>query len=210
MNELPTFSTAENGQTSFNWQERNRHRNDRLFFCHLMERTIADPVALQAAAWRKELGLRGKIVAGRMHISLVGLGDHDGLPEGLVELAGHIGSMIVAKPFNVSFDRLSAFGGGALVLRSTDGSPSLQEFWRNLTAVISDSPLGPFLTKSIEPHVTLLRDRVRVPKVREMTIDPIVWTVREFALVHSFIRESRYEVPHRWQLTGQDDSVAGM
>ena len=137
MNELPTFSTAENGQTSFNWQERNRHRNDRLFFCHLMERTIADPVALQAAAWRKELGLRGKIVAGRMHISLVGLGDHDGLPEGLVELAGHIGSMIVAKPFNVSFDRLSAFGGGALVLRSTDGSPSLQEFWRNLTAVIS-------------------------------------------------------------------------
>lgn len=209
MNELPTFSTAANGQTGFNWQERNKRRPlDRLFFCHLMERTVADPVALQATAWCQELGLRGKIIAD--HISLVGLGDHDGLPEGLVEFARHIGSMIVAKPFDVSFDRLCAFGGGALVLRSSDGNPSLQEFWRNLTAVISDTPLKLFLTKSIEPHVTLLRDRVGVPKIRERTIDPISWTVRGFALVHSFIQEGRYEVPHRWQLTGQDDAQPAM
>ncbi|MDF3153509.1 2'-5' RNA ligase [Mesorhizobium sp. M7A.F.Ca.CA.001.09.2.1] len=209
MNELPTFNTAENGQTSFNWHERNRRRRtDRLFFCHLMDGTIADPIALQATAWRQELGLKGKTIAD--HISLVGLGDHDGLPEGLVELAHHIGSMIVAKPFDVSFDRLCAFGGGALVLRNSDGNPSLQEFWRNLTAVISDSPLKLFLTKSIEPHVTLLRDKVGVPKIRERAIEPISWTVRDFALVQSFIQEGRYEVPHRWQLTGQDDARPAM
>ncbi|MER8444068.1 2'-5' RNA ligase [Mesorhizobium sp. M1066] len=209
MNELPTFNTAENGQTSFNWHERSRRRRtDRLFFCHLMEGAIADPIALQATTWRQELGLKGKIVAN--HISLVGLGDHDGLPEGLVELAHHIGSMIVAKPFDVSFDRLCAFGGGALVLRNSDGNPSLQEFWRNLTAVISDSPLKLFLTKSIEPHVTLLRDKVGVPKIRERAIDRISWTVRDFALVQSFIQEGRYEVPYRWQLTGQDDARPAM
>ncbi|WP_348630340.1 2'-5' RNA ligase family protein, partial [Mesorhizobium sp. M7A.F.Ca.CA.001.05.1.1] len=116
----------------------------------------------------------------------------------------------VAKPFDVSFDRLCAFGGGALVLRNSDGNPSLQEFWRNLTAVISDSPLKLFLTKSIEPHVTLLRDKVGVPKIRERAIEPISWTVRDFALVQSFIQEGRYEVPHRWQLTGQDDARPAM
>ncbi|MES0209537.1 2'-5' RNA ligase family protein [Mesorhizobium sp. M0028] len=50
--------------------------------------------------------------AERLHISLVGLGDYDGLPEELVEIARHVASMVQAKPFEVSFDRLSAFGGG--------------------------------------------------------------------------------------------------
>ena len=55
--------------------------------------------------------------------------DHDGYPEALVESACRIGSMVAAKPFEVSFDRLSAFGGGSLVLRGGSGSnPALQEF----------------------------------------------------------------------------------
>lgn len=211
MNELPTFRTAENGQTSFNWQELDRCSNDRLFLATLLERTVAAPLALKAAAWSRELGLRGRLVStDHMHISLVGLGDHDGLPEGLVELARHVGSMIEAKPFDVSFDCLSAFGGGALVLRGNDSVPPLQAFWRNLAAVIADSPLRPFVTNSIEPHVTLLRDKVRVRKVHERAIDPICWTVRDFVLIHSFIRQGRYEVLGRWQLNGQDDAVASM
>ncbi|WP_240547044.1 2'-5' RNA ligase family protein [Mesorhizobium tianshanense] len=157
------------------------------------------------------MGLRGILFqAERLHISLVGLGDHDGLPGGLVEIACRIGTMIEAKPFDVSFDWLSAFGGGALVLRGSDGAPSLQAFWRNLAAVIADSPLKPFVTNSIEPHVTLLRDEVRVPRVRERIVEPIGWTVRDFVLIHSLIRQGLYKELGRWQLNGHDDSLAAM
>ncbi|MER9301189.1 2'-5' RNA ligase family protein [Mesorhizobium sp. M0621] len=177
----------------------------------LAESTIAGPLARKAIALNRELGLQGWLVPEKhIHISLIGLGDHNGYPEGLVEIARHVGSMIVAKPFEVSFDRLSAFGGGSLVLRNSDGNPPLQKFWRDLTSVISDSPLEPFLTKSIEPHVTLLRDEVRVPKIRERSIDPIGWTVRDFTLIHSLIRKGVYRELGRWQLSGQDDAVAAM
>ncbi|CAH2400286.1 hypothetical protein MES4922_230243 [Mesorhizobium ventifaucium] len=43
---------------------------------------------------------------------------------------------------------------------------SVASLLRNLFAVVDDSPLKPFVTNSVEPHVTLLRDRLRVPKVR--------------------------------------------
>ncbi|MER8726384.1 hypothetical protein [Mesorhizobium sp. M1027] len=100
----------------------------------LAESAVAGPLARKAIALNRELRLQGWFVPeNHIHISLVGLGDHDGYPEKLVEIARHIGSMIVAKPFDISFDRLTAFGGGSLVLRNGDSNPALQEFWRNLT-----------------------------------------------------------------------------
>ncbi|MGX7871834.1 2'-5' RNA ligase family protein [Mesorhizobium sp. ORM6] len=59
--------------------------------------------------------MRGRLTpAEQMHITLIGLGG--GKPEAVVEIARHVGLLIQAKPFDVCFDRLSAFGGGALVL----------------------------------------------------------------------------------------------
>ncbi|MER9072142.1 2'-5' RNA ligase family protein [Mesorhizobium sp. M0904] len=171
MSGQPAFGAANNGQTFFRWERSKRRFDDRIFFAILAESAVAGPLARKAIALNRELGLQGWFVPEKhIHISLVGLGDHDGYPEELVEIARHIGSMIVAKPFDVSFDRLTAFGGGSLVLRNGDSNPALQEFWRNLTALISDSPLKLFLTKSIEPHVTLLRDEVRVPRISR-TVD---------------------------------------
>ncbi|MER8835797.1 2'-5' RNA ligase family protein [Mesorhizobium sp. M0909] len=211
MSGQPAFGTANNGQTFFRWEGSKRRFDDRIFFAILAESAVAGPLARKAIALDRELGLQGWFVPeNHIHISLVGLGDHDGYPEKLVEIARHIGSMIVAKPFDVSFDRLTAFGGGSLVLRNGDSNPALQEFWRNLTALISDSPLKLFLTKSIEPHVTLLRDEVRVPRIRERSIDPIGWTVRDFVLIHSVIGKGIYRESARWQLNGQDDALAGM
>ncbi|MBZ9802594.1 2'-5' RNA ligase family protein [Mesorhizobium sp. ES1-6] len=206
------MGTAKNGQMFCRRDESERHFDDRIFFAILAESAIAGPLACKAVALERELGLQGWLVPeDHIHISLVGLGDHDGFPQKLVEIAGHIGSMVIAKPFEVSFDRLSAFGGGSLVLRGGSGSnPALQGFWRNLAALISDSPLKGFLTKSIEPHVTLLRDEARAPKIRERSIDPVRWWVRDFVLIHSLIGKGIYEERGRWQLTGRDDSLAGM
>jgi RNA 2',3'-cyclic 3'-phosphodiesterase len=210
MSGQPAFGTAKNGQAFFRWEQAGKHLH-RLFFAILVGSAIAGRLARKAIALNREFGLQGWLVPeNHIHISLVGLGGHEEYPQELVETACHIGSMIVAKPFEVSFDRLSAFGGGALVLRGSDGNPSLQKFWRDLTAVISDSPLKPFLTRSIEPHVTLLRDEVGVPRIRERSIDPVGWTVRDFVLIHSLIGKGAYKQPGRWRLTGQDDALPAM
>ncbi|WP_292231615.1 2'-5' RNA ligase family protein [Mesorhizobium sp.] len=193
------------------WDEPNLDRNDRLFFGILVESAIADALASRAIAWQRELGLGGKLVRARhLHISLLMLGDHDGLPKPLVDAACRAGSLVRAQAFDVTFDRLSAFGGGALVLRGNNGIPPLQAFWRALASVLSDSPLKPYVPNSIEPHVTLLRDKASVAKVDERSIEPIGWTVREFVLMHSFLRKDRYQVCGRWQLGGKDDALAAM
>ncbi|UCI06985.1 2'-5' RNA ligase family protein [Mesorhizobium sp. B1-1-8] len=211
MDELPSFGIGKNGQTFFRWGEPDLHRNDRLFFAILLESTVALPLEERAAVWQRDLQLRGKLIpAKQMHISLVGLGDHDGLPRPLVDAACCAGALVRAHAFNVSFDRLSAFGGGALVLRGSDGIPPLQTFWRSLGAVLIDSPLKPFVATSFEPHITLLRDKARVPKVDERPIEPIGWTVRDFVLIHSFLRQGRYQICGRWQLSSQDDVLAVM
>ncbi|WP_292242531.1 2'-5' RNA ligase family protein [Mesorhizobium sp.] len=172
MNELPSFGIGQNGQTFFRWDEPDQNRRHHVFFAVLVEKPINALLAKKRVSFRRELGLRGTLIPeSHIHITLVGLGYHQRRPAGLIGVARHIGSLIQARPFEVSLDRLSAFGGGALVLRSSDSSPVLQAFWCNLSAVIDDSPLKPFVSKSIEPHVTLLRDRQRVPKVRERALN---------------------------------------
>lgn len=211
MNELPSFGIGKQGQTFFRWDEPDQRRNDRLFFAIILGSTVATPLALRAAGWQRELGLRGKLIpAEQLHISLFGLGDHDGLPMSLVEAACRAGGLVQAASFDVSFDRLAAFGGGALVLRGSDGIPPLQTFWHSFGATLADSPLKPFAANSFEPHITLLRDRGRVAKLGERAIDPIGWTVRSFVLIHSFLGQGRYQLHGRWQLSDQDDAVGAM
>lgn len=207
MSGQPAFGTAKNGQTFFQWEQPAPIHEPRLFYALLVEDPVNAMLRRRAESYCRELGLRGRLTpTEQMHITLIGLGD--GKPKAVVDIARHVGLLIQAKPFNVCLDRLSAFGGGALVLRSSDRSPALQAFWRKLSAVIEDSPLKPFVTRSVEPHVTLLRDRVGVPKLRERVVEPTSWTVRNFALIRS--HRGEYQFPAIWQLNGQDDSLAGM
>ncbi|MCQ8871372.1 2'-5' RNA ligase family protein [Mesorhizobium sp. LMG17149] len=202
-----SYGTAKNGQTFFRFEGQSPIREPHLFYGFLVEDPVNAMLRRRAEHYNQELRLRGWLTpTDQMHISLIGLGD--GKQKRVVEIARHVGLLMQATPFDVCFDRLSAFGGGALVLRSSDHSPTLQAFWRKLSAVIDDSPLKPFITTSLEPHVTLLRDRRGVPKVRERIVEPISWTVRSFSLIRS--HQGEYKCPATWQLTGQDDSLAGM
>ncbi|WP_258051997.1 2'-5' RNA ligase family protein [Mesorhizobium sp. INR15] len=178
-----------------------------MFYAALFEAPVNAMLTREAEHYCRDLELSGRLTpAEQMHMSLIGLGN--GKPQALMSIARHIGLLVQAKPFDVCLDRLSAFGGGALVLRSSDHSPAFQAFWRQLSAVVDDSPLQPFVTNSVEPHVTLLRDRVGVPKLRERAVEPICLTVRSFALIRS--HQGKYERPATWQLNGQDDALAAM
>ncbi len=212
MNGEPHYGTSNNGQTHFGWGDpipkRKRAKGPHLFYGVLVGTPTSDLLAHRGQAYCREYRLpRAWLTpAQQMHISLISLGD--GRDNDAIDAACCIGSLIQAKPFDVCFDRLSAFGGGALVLRSSDHSPALQDFWRKLSAIVHDSPLQPFVTNSLEPHVTLLRDRGRVRGIQERLVEPVTWTIRSFALIRSY--EGKYEFPGTWQLNGQDDAHAVM
>jgi 2'-5' RNA ligase len=55
-----------------------------------------------------------------------------------------------------------------------------------------------FDPRNFVPHVTLLRNAKQLPKDRQ--IEPLLWQVREFALVRSVLdgEGARYEVLGRW------------
>lgn len=188
--------------------EQKRAKGPHLFYGTLVEKPTNELLAHRGEIYSRQYGLLDVWLtpANQMHITLISLGD--GRSQYVIDTACRIGSLIQAKPFDVCFDRLSAFGGGALVLRGSDHAPGLQDFWRKLSAVVHDSPLQPFVTNSLEPHVTLLRDRSDESKIQEQQIEPVRWTVRNFALIRS--HKGEYKFLGTWQLNGQDDAHAVM
>ncbi|TPI21989.1 2'-5' RNA ligase family protein [Mesorhizobium sp. B4-1-1] len=208
----PRYGIDNKGQAFFSFgdsiPEQRWANGPHLFYGALVEKPTNDLLARKGEIYCREYRLlRAWLTpAEQMHITFIGLGD--GKSEDAVDTACRIGGLMQAKPFDVCFDRLSAFGGGALVLRSSDHSPALQHFWRKLSAIVHDSPLQDFVTNRLEPHVTLLRDRGRVPGIQERLVEPVRWTVRSFALIHS--HGGKYEFPGIWQLNCQDDAHAVM
>jgi 2'-5' RNA ligase len=212
VNGEPWYGIDKKGQAFFSFGDpipEGRDANGpHLFYGALVEKPINELLAHQGKIYRREYRLlRAWLTpAEQMHITLIALGD--GKSDEAVDIACRIGGLIQAKPFDVSFDRLSAFGGGALVIRSSDHSPALQHFWRKLSAIVHDSPLQDFVTNRLEPHVTLLRDRGSVPGIQERLVEPVTLTVRSFSLIRSY--EGEYEFPGTWQLNGLDDAHAVM
>jgi 2'-5' RNA ligase len=50
---------------------------------------------------------------------------------------------------------------------------------------------------AFKPHVTLLRDPLRAKPLR---VNPIVWTVRDFVLIHSLLGQTKHVHLGRWPL----------
>jgi len=208
----PRYGIDDKGQAFFTFGDPvlkpKWMKEPHLFYGVLVEKPTNELLARRGESYCREYKLlHARLTpATQTHITLMSLGD--GKSAYVVETACRVGSLIQAKPFDVCFDRLSAFGGGALVLRGGDHSPALQHFWRKLSAAVDDSPLKTFVTNSLEPHVTLLRDRDGVPKIPERLVEPVTWTVRSFALIRS--HRGKYEFPGTWQLSGQDDALSAM
>jgi RNA 2',3'-cyclic 3'-phosphodiesterase len=136
----------------------------------------------------------------RMHISLLGFGRYSSLPPQLVATIGEAAATIIARPFDVVFDRAMSFLGEPrpLVLCGGEGVKELMTFRGLLGSAVQKSGLGR-VRSQYTPHVTLLyHDR----GIEEHAIEPVRWTVREFVLVHSLLGQSRYIPCGRWQLRG--------
>ncbi len=75
--------------------------------------------------------------------------------------------------------------------------------WRMLRealgAALTRAGLGGATRGEFKPHVTLLRDTLRVAPAK---IAPVSWQVRDFVLVHSLLGRTTHIHLGRWDLRG--------
>lgn len=178
---------------------------DALFFALLPDATATDAVARRADELRRRHRLRGRPLApARFHVSLHGLGTHYGLPRDLVARALAAAATVARSPFAVEFDRALSFvrnaEGRPFVLRGDGHASALTAFHRQLGAALTRAGLDRHLAAAFTPHVTLLYDR---QLVAEHPMEPLGWTVRDFALVHSRVGLTQHVVLGRWPLGGE-------
>lgn len=181
-----------------------RPASDRLFFAVHPDAYAARHIIELARSLRARHGLRGNpLPAERVHVTLHHLGDHAGLPESLIAAASEAAVRIAVPPFEAGFDCVASFPGHArkrpCVLRSgkDDSNPGLFALQAELGERLRAAGLGRYIERRFTPHVTLLYDESRLAPE---AVPPIVWRVREFALVHSLIGKGEHRVLGRWSL----------
>jgi len=103
--------------------------------------------------------------------------------------------------FNLAIDSASSFRGPKppWVLRCPEPSDSIQQLWRALGIALVGERIRSESGSTLTPHVTVLRDADK--PLAPCPIQPIVWVVRDFVLIHSQLgRERRYTELGRWSL----------
>ncbi|KWU28308.1 2'-5' RNA ligase [Burkholderia sp. MS389] len=137
----------------------------------------------------------------RLHITLGSLGDFAYVPGATLVRARAVADRIDVPSFSVTFDKIISFnrrsGRQPLVLTGKAGLEDLIDFRRQLRDALKRAGV-PVFPSSFTPHVTLLYGAQRPDEYR---IEPITWTVFDFALIDSWLGKSHYDVLGRWPLT---------
>jgi 2'-5' RNA ligase len=178
---------------------------DRLFFAIFPDANASARIAQLALQLRGEHELHGRPLAReRLHVTLHHLGDYQGVPRDIVDMADKAATAITTMaPFEVAFDRAASFSSAPrnrpFVLRGGDGLAALMEFQQALGMAMKQAGLGRWAKPGYTPHVTLLYDD---RCVAEQAVETISWTAREFVLVHSLLGQTRHVAVARWPLRG--------
>lgn len=177
-------------------------RAERLFFALFPDKETSIRVSQFGERFVRQHRLRGTLLKPpRLHISLWHIDDFVSVramrPHAYAaEVAA---ASIQMAPFDLELMRIRSF---ETPRRSANGSPrhplvllgrgdGLFELHRRLAMAMGEPDPGP---DRFRPHMTLHYGPAMVP--REF-IEPIRFTIRELALVHSEVRLSRYNILHR-------------
>jgi len=179
-------------------------QKDRIFFAVLPDAGAAARIHALAEELKTKNGLGGNLILPEhLHITLFHLGDWRELPREIVEIASRAAAEVVAAPFAVTCRRAESFrnrtGIYPFVLLAEQGATPLHAFQQALGAALKKNGLGGATQGDFKPHVTLLRDDTRVKPV---AVEPVTWTVRDFALVHSLLGQTKHIHLGRWPLSG--------
>jgi tRNA(adenine34) deaminase len=175
---------------------------DRLFFA-----LLPDPAAAaQAGDIARQLPADASntlVLEKHLHVTLYHLGDHDGVPTQVVEMASRAAAALANfPPFEFRLDRMERFGrptGKAPTVLVCSEEAPLRHLHANLGAALKANGLGRWRTTSFTPHLTLLWGHQAFPSRHVL---PVAWKVQELVLVHSVLGETRHEVLGRWPLRG--------
>jgi RNA 2',3'-cyclic 3'-phosphodiesterase len=173
---------------------------DFLFFALLPAAKDAQQIVRLRERLLGELGLTGQpMAAERLHVSLHGIGAWHGLSPAAVRAAKQAGASFSQRPFEIVFDRAMSFAGKRAFVLRTSGSIALASLHHALGVGMKKAGIGRSVTLRFTPHITLLYgDRM----VTERLIEPVRWTVRDFALVQSLRGRGASKHIHlaRWPL----------
>ena len=175
----------------------------RLFFALRPDAQVSGEIERAVAAIHASGCVRGRWVnPSKYHITVQFLGNHSGRPADIVERACAAAEQVSIAPFEVVLDRVATFGGhrkSPCILRCTPGSERAVGILRSaLGEALAAGGLGHLLEERFTPHVTIayIEGRLGEP----VTIEPIAWQVREFALVESRVAQPGHEALARWAL----------
>lgn len=174
---------------------------DRLFFAVLPDDRAADLASAVAAAL-STVDRTSRIRREHLHVTLHHLGDHQGVPASVVQMAQRAAQAAAGSPcFEIGFDQIQRFDRhgrkAATVLTGQAGVAAVCAFQALLGAEMKRAGLGQWVDKNFTPHMTLLYSH---RAAASQPTEPVTWVVRDLVLVHSYIGETRHEVLGRWLL----------
>jgi 2'-5' RNA ligase len=180
---------------------RSDHPTDSLFFAVYPDAAAAARIGDHAARLRAAHTLKARpIPADRLHITLHYLGAFAGVPADTLAAARAAASSVRMPSFDVTLDRVETFATRRpkrpLVISGEPGD-AFSAFVDTLDKSLQSVGIFVKSHPRFIPHVTLLYDEHRVAR---QAVQPITWTVREFALVRSLLGRSEHQVIERWPL----------
>jgi RNA 2',3'-cyclic 3'-phosphodiesterase len=165
------------------------------------EARAAAQIATLAHRFCHIYGLKAKpLLTSRFHVSLNDLGEYDNqrTAEAVALRAREAVANVRTGPFTVMFNLVQSFSGQdgnrPLVLRGDEGVVGLERLHRSLH--VSLRMAGVKTSSRFTPHITLMYSE----PIEERFVEPISWTVREFALVVSLRNQTKYDFKGRWPL----------
>ena len=175
----------------------------RLFFALLPDVAVRDSIANAAALLKANFDVTGRwILPAEYHVTLRFLGEDSRLNQLLVERASAAAASVRMDAFDLVFDRASSFHGAKppWVLRCPEPAEPLHRLWRLLDSALAAEGVRAESELNFVPHITVLRHADK--QLEECPIDPIVWPVRGFALMHSQPgKPRRYVELGRWPIS---------
>lgn len=198
------MSCESQGQFAFmTGQPRRPRYPERLFLGVFPDAVAAGEIDQFCGRFSREIGLSGEqLEALRLHTSVIHVSDRKRL-RSQERLAAELAAGAVRiKPFDLTFGRMGSFRGipkkgrplrHPLVLLADDGP--IMDLHRMLGAGLRTYRVR--VPEEFRPHLTLSYNEQFVPM---RAIEPITFQVTEFALIHSELWLTKYNILGTWTL----------
>jgi 2'-5' RNA ligase len=177
-------------------------QKERIFFAALPDEATAVRIHALAEDLKSRHGLTANLILPEhLHATLFHLGDWAALPQEIVNLAQGAAAQVKATAFDVAFTRAESFRNstGVYPFVLTSGIAPWGRLHDALGAALKNAGLGGATKGDFQPHITLTYDKVRV---KPFAVAPILWTVRDFALIHSQLGKTTHHRLGKWGLGG--------